>query len=136
MNFLQGDFEALLDNLPLATIRKLRWFQQDGAPAHNSRAVIQYLNRRFGNRWIGTHGPVRWPPRSPGFNPLDYFLWGLIKNKVYNSKTENIEQLRQKIIEAFQSVRPEEIRKAVLQSKKRARLCLQENGRHFEQLLT
>jgi hypothetical protein len=28
-----------------------------------------------------------WPPRSPGLTPADFFLWGLLKDKVYKNTT-------------------------------------------------
>ncbi|PNF27274.1 hypothetical protein B7P43_G05160, partial [Cryptotermes secundus] len=31
---------------------------------------------------IGRGGPVTWSPRSPDLTPLDYFLWGYVKNSV------------------------------------------------------
>ena len=27
-------------------------------------------------------GPIPWPPRSPGITPLDFFLWGYVKDIV------------------------------------------------------
>lgn len=33
------------------------WFQQDGAPPHNTIAVRNYLNATFPNRWIGYRRP-------------------------------------------------------------------------------
>jgi hypothetical protein len=37
-------------------------------------------------RWIGRGGPIAWPPRSPDLTPLDIFLWGYVKNTVYQVK--------------------------------------------------
>jgi len=48
-------------------------FQHDGAPAHNSHIVRDYLNAQLQNRWLGTYGPIEWPPRSPDLTPLDFF---------------------------------------------------------------
>lgn len=62
LNFLQNEIEALMDNVPLANVVGV-FFQQDGAPPHNVRLVSEYLNRRFQENWIGTNGPIRWPPR-------------------------------------------------------------------------
>ena len=59
-------------------------FQQDGAPAHTSRLVTEYLQRKLGDRWISKRGPVNWPPRSPDLTPLDFFLWGYVKDKLYS----------------------------------------------------
>jgi hypothetical protein len=50
---------------------------------HNARINVAFLNNHFGDRWMGTYGPIRWPPRSPDLNPLDSFLWGYIRNNVY-----------------------------------------------------
>lgn len=87
--------EVILENLqnqlyewPLTELRKA-YFQQDGAPPHNSRLTRSNLNGQFGTQWIGTHGPTKWPPRSPDPTPLDYFLWGYLKDEVYKN---NIQQ--------------------------------------------
>ncbi|EFN78573.1 hypothetical protein EAI_03967, partial [Harpegnathos saltator] len=63
------------------------WFQQDGAPAHRSRAVIQYLNNRFPNRWIGMDSRAQKWPRSSDLTPQDFYFWGYIRDKVYSQKT-------------------------------------------------
>lgn len=135
VNFLQTDFEEILDNLPLQTLRNLKWFQQDGAGPHNARIVTQHLDDRFAGYWIGTNGPVRWPPRSPCLNPLDYFLWGFVKNKVYDRPVQNVEILEARITEAFQSVSPVHIRNSVREMDRRTSLCIEHRGRHFEQFM-
>lgn len=59
------------------------WFQQDGAPCHTATETIDLLRERFGNRIISRRGNINWPPRSCDLTPLDYFLWGYVKAKVY-----------------------------------------------------
>lgn len=90
LNLFQNNIEDLLDELPLAVTRNV-WFHQDGAPAHNSRIVTNFLAERFGDRRIGTHAPVAWPPRYPDLTPLDFFLWGYMKQKVYVRAYDNID---------------------------------------------
>ncbi|GBO40468.1 hypothetical protein AVEN_267533-1 [Araneus ventricosus] len=34
---------------------------------------------------MGYGGYVEWPPCSPELNPLDFFLWGYIKQRVYET---------------------------------------------------
>ena len=68
-------------------------FMQDGAPPHSSCFVTDVLNERFPDAWIGRGGPIPWPPRSPDLSPLDFFLWGYIKNIVYAEKIRNIQHL-------------------------------------------
>ncbi|XP_022170059.1 uncharacterized protein LOC111033573 [Myzus persicae] len=76
------------------------YYQQDGAPAHNARIVQELLRVRFGEKFIATHGPVEWPPRSPDLTPLDFFLWGHLKNVVYTDPPINIQDLKNKITHA------------------------------------
>lgn len=79
LELLQNNIVPAINNLNLEDV----WYQHDGAPPHSSRAVINYLNQTFTNRWIGRGGPVQWPPRSPDMSPNDFSLWGLLKSKVY-----------------------------------------------------
>lgn len=91
LDFLQ---EVLVPNLatlfpdPLEADVQNRniWFQQDGAPPHFARPVREYLDDVFPGRWIGRRGPFEWPPRSPDLTPMDYFLWGYLKGKVFKTK--------------------------------------------------
>lgn len=62
------------------------FYQQDGAPAHYSRLVCEYLDTTFPNRWIGRGGPVAWPPRSPDISPNYFFLWGHLKSVIYTAE--------------------------------------------------
>jgi hypothetical protein len=31
--------------------------------------------------WFGRGGKIAWPPRSPDLTPLDFSVWGYIKEK-------------------------------------------------------
>jgi len=57
------------------------WIQQDGAPPHNSCIVREFLQRQFPEKWIGTNGPLLWPPRLPDLTPLAFFYGGTLKIK-------------------------------------------------------
>ena len=57
--------------------------QQDGAPPHYLGEVREYLNTRFPGRWTGRAAPIAWPPRSPDLTPMDFFLWGFVKDRVF-----------------------------------------------------
>lgn len=111
------------------------YFQQDGAPAHFSVAVRNYLNEIFPNRWIGRNGPIRWPPRSPDLTPLDFFLWGYLKDKVFRTRAETLDEMSRRILE-FCSVVDADMLERVRESfVTRIHLCLHEEGKQFEQLL-
>ena len=72
-------------------------FQQDGAPACYGKVVREWLNEKFGERWIGRRGFIEWPPRSPDLSPCDFFLWGVLKDRVYRRKPRSIEELKNAI---------------------------------------
>src|SRR5258705_3354060 len=85
-------------------VRQRMWFLHDGAPAHFSRAVRDFLDAAFPHRWIGRGGPIAWPPRSPDLTPLDFFLWGHVKSLVYATAVETQEELTARIIAACEDV--------------------------------
>jgi hypothetical protein len=55
-------------------------FQQDGTLLHFHTEVCAYLDAVFSGMWIG-HIP--WSLHSPDLTPLDFTLWGFIKDQVY-----------------------------------------------------
>ena len=88
--------EFAIDNM-LLQIRQKGYFQQDGAPPHFALTVCAYLGQTFPNRWIGRGGPLAWPPQSPDLTPCDFWLWGMIKERVYSKKVRDIEELKDRI---------------------------------------
>ena len=88
-----------------------KWFQQDGATCHTARQTIELLRETFGDRIISRNGPVNWPPRSCDLTPLDYFLWGYVKSKVYADKPATIQQLEINIRRVIAEIQPETLLK-------------------------
>ena len=50
---------------------------------------------------ISHSADVVWPPRSCDLTPLDYYLWGVVKDKYYRDKTETIDFLKDNFREAI-----------------------------------
>lgn len=134
LGFLQNEIEGFLEELPLEVLRRL-YFQQDGAPPHNARQVVNYLAGRFGEQFIATNGPTRWPPRSPDLTPLDFFLWGYLKERVYYTSPATLEILENRIHQAFESITPAMLQEVLRNNIFRTRRCVEEGGLHFEHLL-
>lgn len=82
LEILQQYIEPLIDNLPLNDVANV-FFQQDGAPSHNAGIITQYLNAQFGDNWLGNREPVHWPARSPDLTPLDFYVWGRVKDLTF-----------------------------------------------------
>ncbi|XP_064463674.1 uncharacterized protein LOC135374662 [Ornithodoros turicata] len=123
-----------LDELPLNE-RSRVWFQHDGAPPHSSSKATDFLRSHFGEKWIGRHGPVPWPPRSPDITPLDFFLWGRIKDSVYQCESRSPEELQEKITSFCRCLSRKELQSAAKSVLYRCQLCIDEDGKHFEHLL-
>jgi hypothetical protein len=79
--------------------------------------------------------PFCWPARSPDLTPLDFFLWGHVKNLVYRVPVNNLDTLRNRIRDAMAMVTPEMLQNVRNNLLKRARLCIQAGGSRFEHLL-
>jgi len=61
--------------------------------------------QHFINRWIGRNGLTPWPPRSPDITPpLDFFLWGYVKDNVFLTPVPDIRNLKARITDAFATV--------------------------------
>lgn len=110
------------------------WFQQDGAPPHFAIYVRQYLDATFPERWIGRRGPIEWPPRSPDLTPLDFFLWGYLKSKVYFNRPNNLEELRQRIRAEVNQINPDIFERSVQSVYTRVGQCQMVGGEQFEHL--
>lgn len=135
LEFLQTEFHDALMELPIAYRRRMI-LQLDGAPPHFAIDVRNYLNEHY-VPWVGRNGHIAWPPRSPDLTPLDYFLWGALKQRVYVDIPRTREELVQRIIEHGNILREdnEMIRRSTQHVAIRATACLQNQGGHFEQLL-
>lgn len=135
LGFLRNEIHYEINNLP-EDLKNNMYFQQDGAGPHNAIIVRDFLNETYGDRWIGTNGPVRWPPRSPDLTPLDFYLWGRIKDKVYSRQAPTtLEDLRDGVTRAFQEITNEELLNVARCTLNRAELCRAEDGRNFEHII-
>ena len=108
------------------------YFQQDGATAHTANSTLRFLNNTFQTRVISKG---IWPPRSPDLSVLDFYLWGAVKQKVYQNKPQNLQELRNNIRHQIVAIKQEGIHRVFENLKRRIDLCIGELGRHFQQLL-
>ena len=90
------------------------------------------LQEFFGNRVVGMGHQIDWPARSPDLSPLDLFLWGTVKQRVYRQgPPASLRQLRNCITDAFNKIRrTREVRRAVQHMETRAQRCVNLQGGH------
>ncbi|KZC04632.1 hypothetical protein WN55_00707, partial [Dufourea novaeangliae] len=110
------------------------WYQHNCCPAHYAHVARQVLDRQFPNRWIGRGGEFLWPPRSRDLTPLDYFLWGILKDTMYPEPTTTLENMKARIRVACSMLDAETIQSAVSSLINRLHQCINMNAHHFEHL--
>ncbi|PNF32015.1 hypothetical protein B7P43_G06576 [Cryptotermes secundus] len=96
----------MLQNLAFPQIEALQpeiTFQKD-APPHWSTIFGDALEKHFPGRWIGRGSQISWPPRSPDITPLDFFLWGYVKDIVYKTQVRDTDQLKTRLRDAITTV--------------------------------
>lgn len=116
-------------------------FHQDGAPAHYAIRTRNFFNEHFRERWIGRSTEndaslINWSARSPDLNPLDFFLWGYLSSIIYEVRSNTIDELRARVLYAFQRVR---LRLRTINItdafRRRIEMCIQQEGDHIENFL-
>ncbi|GBL94007.1 hypothetical protein AVEN_76723-1 [Araneus ventricosus] len=108
-------------------------FMQDGSPPHIATPLKQLLNLHFGNdRIISRHFPIAWPPRSPDLNPCDFWLWGYLKDVMYDGPIPKLAELKNLITQHIHNITTETLRSIMEHAVLRFQL-IEENGRqHIE----
>lgn len=134
LNLLTNEIWPIINQLPV-NLRDNLVFQQDSAPCHTVAPVREFLNQHF-RTWIGKHGTIDWPARSPDLTPLDYFLWGTLKDEVYKNRSNNEEDLKIKIREKINRInQTDAVRKAIDRLEILYTSCIAVEGNHIEHLL-
>jgi hypothetical protein len=68
---------------------------------------------------------------------MDFYLWGHLKSLVYSSPVDDVETLRNRIVEGFQTIRnmPGICDRLRMAMRRRTEACVQTGGGHMEHLL-
>jgi hypothetical protein len=74
-------------------------------------------------------------PRSPDLTIPDFFLWAHLKNNVYATNPQTLEELKINIENEVKKISVETLERVSENMIKRVKLCLESNGNHFQHLL-
>jgi hypothetical protein len=80
------------------------WFQQDGATTHNAGETMEMLRNLFPRHLISRFGDFNWPARSPDLSSPVLFLWGHLKNRVFQARPHSIRDLKNWIRQEIEEV--------------------------------
>ena len=111
-----------------------QWFQQDGAPPHTANVTMAWLRENFGKRLISCKAEVEWAPHSPDLNPPDFFLWGFLKDNIYQDNPLTIAALKAAITEKIQAI-TQECERVINNFACCIQECLRQNGGHLEHVV-
>ena len=76
--------------------------------------------------------PILWPPNNPDLNPVDFKIWGCMQEMVYKTKVRDVEDLRKRIVQAWNDFDQRIIDSAVRDWRKRLRASVEPKGGQFE----
>ena len=75
------------------------------------------------------------PPLYPDLTPCDYFLWGYLKTKVFETKPRTIADLKERIQDEVAAVPVEMLREIMKSFTSRLEECVRRNGSHLEDVI-
>ena len=111
------------------------WFQQAGAMCHTAKATLDVLRPVFEDRIISRRAAVVWKPRSCNLTPLNYYLWGAVKDKCYADKSETIDALKDNIREVIGVIQLHTIGNVLKNFAERIGYCLVSRGSHLNEII-
>jgi len=77
---------------------------------------------------------MKWPLRSPDLNPLDYFFWGHLKNLVFVTEPTNLDELRNRTLDAAASISQENLQNVLHNFYVRLTHCQTIDDHQFENI--
>jgi len=87
--------QGIVKPLNITLFNGQEWvFQQDSAPAHETKTAQEWLERNV-PAFISTKD---WPLGSPDLNPLDYKLWAVLEDMACRKRHNNLESLRRYLV--------------------------------------
>ncbi|GBM92027.1 hypothetical protein AVEN_5491-1 [Araneus ventricosus] len=95
-------------------------------------SVKQYPVEEFGEQIIGYGGFQEWSPRSPDMTPMDFFLWGYLKQHVYVTSPPTLQDLQRHITDACVNVTPALLHRVQREVQARVQMCIVADREKFK----
>jgi len=74
-------------------------------------------------------------PNSPDLNPVDYVIWSVMQERLYQTRVHDIDELRQCLITVWCELEQRIVDEASDQWRRRLLACVDAEGGHFEHSL-
>ena len=97
----------------------------------SSKAVFRHGIRE---KIIGYGCFEEWLPGSPDLTPMDFFLWGYLKQQVYATPSQTLQDFKRHITYASTNVSPSMLQRVQCEIQTRIQMCIAADGTKFEHL--
>ena len=83
-----------------ACCRRYVVFQQENAPSHRAKNTTKLLQQEMPD----FTGLYLWPSNSPDPNLVDYKVWSVMQQRVYERGMNSVDELKQRLVEVWNSL--------------------------------
>ena len=111
------------------------WFQQHGAKCHTAATTLDVLHPVLEDHIVSRRADIVWPLRSWDLTPLDYYMWGAVKDKCYADKPETIDVLMDNIREAIVEIQLHIVDNVLQNWTDRVGYCMASRGSHLNEII-
>ena len=80
-------------------------------------------------------GDIHCPSRSFDLTPVDFFLWGYLKDRVYVGKPQTTEELKQSIRIEITAIQVDMLSRTLRDMRNRALECFSCEGEHLRDVI-
>ena len=96
---------------------------------------FEWIRERFGDCLISRRCDLEWASHSPDHNLPDFYLWGYLKDNVYQDNPQTIPELKTAITAKIRRISGEECVRVIDNFARRIQVCLQPRGGHLEHII-
>ncbi|KAI6654438.1 hypothetical protein LOD99_834 [Oopsacas minuta] len=124
-NFNQERYKTVLNECLIQEANALygnQWvLQEDNSPIHTGNAAKAWKQEFVPHQ-------IDWPSNSPDLNPIEN-LWAVLKKRLLKKRFNSSNELKEAILEIWNTLDPEFLKPFCLSMDKRIRLCIKGGGK-------